>query len=152
RHLMPATQTYLRAAVHPDGRLLAVAMTDGVGFWDLATGEELRFFAAGWQSDLIFEPEPQGGLLMVGSGGVLRCSIRTNAFGPVAYEIGRPQQLLKVRGDAIALNGDGSIMGLAARNVSQNQPFAGAWLRHADAPDQVRHLDAGKDLRKVSVS
>ena len=47
RQLMPATESYSHAAVHPDGQLLAVAMTDGVGFWDMNTGEELRFFAAG---------------------------------------------------------------------------------------------------------
>src|SRR5262249_23717858 len=33
--------TYGGGAIHPDGRLLAVAMSDGIRLWDLQTGDEL---------------------------------------------------------------------------------------------------------------
>ncbi len=38
---VPGQQEYFRAAVHPDGRLLACGLSDGFGLWDLATGSAL---------------------------------------------------------------------------------------------------------------
>ena len=44
------------AAVHPDGRLLACGMADGVGLWDLVTGSALAFIPMDRVKSVLFEP------------------------------------------------------------------------------------------------
>ncbi len=54
---LPKNGNYRRAAVHPDGRLVACSMSDGFGIWDLDTGAELRSIPSEWGNNLaLFEP------------------------------------------------------------------------------------------------
>ena len=39
----PKMESTIGVAVHPDGRMLACAMTDGFGLWDLENGVEIGF-------------------------------------------------------------------------------------------------------------
>jgi WD40 repeat protein len=159
RHLKPPSEIYICAAVHPQGRLLAVGMNNGVGFWDLATGEELRYLATGPVGALLFEVSPalqsnqdtdRGSGLLIGSLGVWRCSILEKGLDPATYEIGRPQQVLKVGASGIASSDDRSVVGIASRRVSGNYK-PGAWICSKKF-ETVDALAPGEDIVRVAVS
>src|SRR5207248_1382316 len=68
------------AAVSPDGRLLAIALGEGVAFWDLATGMELAHLPLAKVRSLFFEPG--GALVTADSTGTYRWPIRPDAATP----------------------------------------------------------------------
>ena len=67
---------YRSAAIHRDGRLLAVATSRGVAMWDLAHGTEIAFLPIGDVLQVMFESS--GDLLTSGAIGVRRWPVRIN--------------------------------------------------------------------------
>lgn len=57
-------------AAGPDGRLVATAMMDGVGFWDLVSGSELGFIPMPGRNGNRVVSEASGALLTLGTAGV----------------------------------------------------------------------------------
>ena len=57
--------SYFVPSISPDGRLIAVGLSDGVGIWDVTTGQPLSFLSTGLTYAVQFEPT--GSLLTSGS-------------------------------------------------------------------------------------
>jgi serine/threonine protein kinase/tetratricopeptide (TPR) repeat protein/WD40 repeat protein len=147
---LPAKINYHLAAIHPDGRLLAVSMGDGFGLWDLATGSELAFIARGVVvADLRFEPS--GALLTADLSGVFRWPIRADPGSPDRLVVGPPERL-PLRVARIGQNRDGRVIVGCARPVGGWEADAGGWILHSDRPQQPIRLDAGADIGWVAVS
>jgi serine/threonine protein kinase/WD40 repeat protein len=143
---------YSRVAVHPEGRLLAVAKVDGVGLWDLATGSQLDFIpGAGTDNRGLFEPS--GALLtLVAPAGLSRWPIRKEANGDRAWAIGPPERLPLPHGHDLDQSRDGRVIVSCARTVGTQQAYAGGWILHADRPKEPIRLDAGADILSIAVS
>ncbi|HMC65742.1 MAG TPA: hypothetical protein VKI65_12450, partial [Gemmataceae bacterium] len=135
--------SYQITAIRSDGRLLAVAMLDGVGLWDLTSGMELAFIKSPASNFVLFEPS--GALLTNGSAGLLRWPIRAEPAAPGVLRIGPPHKLC-VPGPIchVACSADGRVIALSQ--------FLGGQVLHADRPDQPVRLEPHDDARYVAVS
>jgi serine/threonine protein kinase/WD40 repeat protein len=76
--------------VHPDGRLLAVGMDDGVHLWDLARGREITDGLPGQTNTVHFRPDGQG-LLTCGNSLLRHWPIHTEERAPHGLHIGPPR-------------------------------------------------------------
>ncbi len=134
---------YLITSIRSDGRLLAVAMTDGVGLWELPSGKELSFLESPGTNYVLFEPS--GALLTNGASGLLRWPVQADPAAPGLLGIGPPHKLA-IPGPIchVACSSDGQVIA-----VSQWQ--GGSVLR-ADRPDQPVSLTPHGDARYVAVS
>ena len=131
------------AAIQADGRLLAAGMYGGVGLWDLASGRELNFIELPGINLVLFEPS--GALLTNGSAGLLRWPIQTDAATPGVRRIGPPQKL-SLPGSNCKI--DSSLDG----RVLASPQYQGAFVLHADRPDQPVRLEPHHDVRYIAVS
>jgi serine/threonine protein kinase/WD40 repeat protein len=89
-HVSDGPMEYRRSEVRPGGRVLALAMSRGVAFWDLARGAELAFLPIGNVWNLMFEAS--GDLITTGSLGVRRWPARLDVDRG-EFRIGPPTQL-----------------------------------------------------------
>ncbi len=137
------------AALHPGGRLLAAATEDGVGLWDFVRGTELRPIPfPRTVGRVLFEPS--GALLTSGLDGTYRWPVRIERD---IASVGPPQRLaLPGSTHDLAQSRDGRMTALAVRAAGQGAKEAGAWVLHADRPRRPLRLDAGEDVRYLSVS
>src|SRR5205085_10274179 len=105
----PGPMTYGNPSVHPDGRLLAVGMNQGVGFWDLITGDELGFLPTGApHTQVLFEPS---GDLITQNPGVFRWPVRSDPGDPSRIRVGPPRQLpLAGNGNIYSVSRDGHVL------------------------------------------
>ena len=79
-------------AIHPEGRLLAVGMYDGVDLWDLATGKHLQWIKlAPGTNHILFDPF--GALLTNGPDGVRRWPVQVGTPSAELVRVGPPQKL-----------------------------------------------------------
>ena len=119
---------YLTTAISGDGKLLASAMADGVGLWDLANGRPLTFLPTrGFASSVEFEPS--GALVACGEMGLVRWKIDIDATDSKTIHIGPQQQLLNSPGaKAMGMSHDGRI-------VAQAMGWGGlVWDRNSIGP------------------
>jgi WD40 repeat protein/tRNA A-37 threonylcarbamoyl transferase component Bud32 len=89
------------SSVHPGGRLLAAPVSegkvltgatgDGVGLWDLSSGQFLRLLAVGAQQSAQFDAA--GNLLTCGVGGTRRWPVRADPESPDSLTVGPPEVL-----------------------------------------------------------
>ncbi len=128
------------AAVHGDGRLLALGMQDGFGLFDLESGRALDFIKLPGLIHVLFEP---GGLLTQISGCLMRWPIQPDPASPALLRVGPPEKL-SLPWSVSAASGDGRVMA-----VPQNW---GALVVHRDRPDQPIRLERHDDVRNVAVS
>src|SRR5262249_30555023 len=82
---------YRPSAVSPKARLLAAAMSDGLGFWDCRTGTPLDFVPLEGTWKVLFESS--GVLLTPHSAGVYRWPVRPDPAAPERLRIGPPERL-----------------------------------------------------------
>jgi WD40 repeat protein len=135
-----------QSAVHPDGRLLAAAMPDGVHLWDLKDGKYLASLRSSPTYGVLFEPEPSGALLTNAPEGLYRWPVRADRTAPDSLHIGPPERLSAPGSDCnLACSGDGCV-------IANPQRHRGAVVLHKDRPDQVVALGPHADVRCVSVS
>jgi serine/threonine protein kinase/WD40 repeat protein len=141
---VPERVTYGRYALHPNGRLLAVAMNDGIGFWDLTSGRQLAFQPLGWVNSVLFEPS--GALLSYGLAGLQRWPAQTEPALAGLLRFGPPQRLPVQEGDVqMAHSQDGrvpAISGGSRRGV----------VLHSDRQGQLVQLGPHGDVRSIAVS
>jgi serine/threonine protein kinase/WD40 repeat protein/Flp pilus assembly protein TadD len=81
---------YRDGAISPDGRLLAVAMDDGVRLWNPAGGGELDFLPLGRTWSVCFQADGRE-LLTVSESGIRRWPLRNEGGTPGVVRIGPPQ-------------------------------------------------------------
>jgi serine/threonine protein kinase/WD40 repeat protein len=136
-------RNYDRPSVRFDGRLLAVALRDGVGFWDLEGNAQLAFVDCPDCKQVLFEPS--GSLLTSGSQGLYRWPVREKPETTGCFRIGPPQQV-QVPGAICHIDNsrDGQMIG-----ISQ---FDGGCAFPANHPDQVVRFVPHEDARYVAVS
>jgi serine/threonine protein kinase/WD40 repeat protein len=143
---------YLRATVHPNGRLLACAMSDGFAIWDLETGTELDPIPSEWPNNFVlFEPSGAS-LLTLSYAGLSRWPIRSVIGSTGELSIGPPEPLPLPNGEGLDQSHDGRVTVTCDRSVSTQQPFAGGWILRSDRPNEPIRLDAGADVIHVAVS
>jgi len=134
---------YFQPSIHRDGRLMAIGVGGGVGFWDIATGRELHFLALPGINFALFEPD--GSLLTNGPSGLRRWPVRIDSMSPECIRLGPPQKL-SVPGSIfdLAVSKDGKIIGSAQSN--------GAFVLHTDRPKYPIRLTPHPDARYVAAS
>jgi len=142
--------SYWCVAVHPDGRLLACGMDDGIGLWDLATGSALAFIPMDRVKSVLFEPS--GALLTLSLTGLSRWPIGKGLESAGELSIGPPEPLRLSVGSSLSESHDGRVLASCDRAVSVEQPFAGGWILHTDAPKKRIRLDLGTDMGFIAVS
>jgi serine/threonine protein kinase/WD40 repeat protein len=150
---LPKDVRYASVAVGgKQNQLLAAAMTDGVGFWNLETGAELHFLPRpDFVRQVIFEP----------SGTLLTMEKTTGVFRWVVPEdVGRPggpplEPLEKLpfpnEGNAMSQSGNGRVLAMAVRKNVGKEQLAGIWVLHADQREPMR-LDPQAGAAHVAVS
>ncbi len=147
---------YSKPSISADGRLLAVAITGGVGLWDLETGWFLNFLPLHGRDSrayfVLFEPGPAGALLSGDRSGTYRWPIHGDDSKPGRRRIGPPQPLALPPGWHTSQSSDGRVLASCFRTVGDWQPWAGAWVLRADQPDSPLHLAAGADFDYATVS
>jgi serine/threonine protein kinase/WD40 repeat protein len=139
-------------------QLLAVAMSDGIGFWNLETGAELPFQRRqNMVTQVLFEP--RGTLLTLEpEKGVYRWEIPADFAKPGGRHLGAPKQLafFPRGGSAMSESRDGRVLVVAARYlVSTKEPagkWAGIWVLNTDQPEASLRLDAEAGAAHVAVS
>jgi serine/threonine protein kinase/WD40 repeat protein len=150
----PKDVHYYSAAVSgKDPQLLAVAMSDGVGFWNLNTGAELPFERRqGGVKQVLFEPS--GTLLTLEpETGVYRWGVPADFTKPDGLRLDPPQKLpFPIGGYAISQSRDGHVLAMASRNTFGNEERAGTWVLRADQPDALLRLDRQDGAAHVAVS
>jgi serine/threonine protein kinase/WD40 repeat protein len=142
---------YLRVSVHPDGRLLACAMTDGFGLWDLVNGSALGFIPIAWRNNNVLF-EPSGSLLTLSATGLARWPINKGLDATGELSIGPPETLPLPNGSDIGQSRDGRVIVTCDRRSSTQIPYAGGWILRADQPNKPIRLDAGADIASIAVS
>jgi WD40 repeat protein len=152
RNVLHSRDKYFVAAVHPEGRLLAVAKVDGVGLWDLASGSQLAFIPGGDPNNRVLF-EPSGALLaLVEPTGLSRWPIRKEANASHKWVVGPPERLPLPPGSDLDQSRDGKVIVSCDRAVGTHQAYAGGWILHADRPKEPIRLDAGADIWCIAVS
>ncbi len=130
---------YRQSEVRRDGRVLALALSGGVAFWDLARGSELAFLPIGNVWKLMFEAS--GDLITNGSLGARRWPVRLDADRG-EFRIGPPTQLPLPAGvGGIAEDRQGRIVAVAD---------GGAAL--VATPERLIRVGPLDDCRNVAVS
>jgi WD40 repeat protein/tRNA A-37 threonylcarbamoyl transferase component Bud32/Tfp pilus assembly protein PilF len=147
----PQGVSYGRPALSPDGRLLAVLMSDGVGFWDLEARRWLDFLKLDRQRYFVHFT-PDGALLLTDESGTYRWPVRRDRAAPSLWRFGPPEALALPPGDAVAQSADGRMLAVGCRRIVATEPWAGAWVLHTDRPDKPESLDVGKDIESVALS
>jgi eukaryotic-like serine/threonine-protein kinase len=128
-----------KLSFHPEGRLAAVPMSDGIRLFDLETGDEL---AALPQSNYAVAFQEDGALLTNGDRGLLRWPIQNVA--PAEWQVGPPKLLLSRSFIDMASDRTGNVIGQATGNgailvrSSKDPVFLGP---HVDA----RHIAISPD-------
>jgi WD40 repeat protein len=133
--------------VHPGGRLLAAAGTDGaVVVIDLAAGREVATLPApvDWERPLLWEPS--GNLLTCGSSGCRRWPLRADPAEPGRYRLGPGEQLLSFRSlDEWGSSADG-------QTIAVPDYDRGAVVVHRGQPARTVPLQPQQDVRHCAVS
>jgi serine/threonine protein kinase/WD40 repeat protein len=142
---------YSVAVCSKQPELLAVAMSDGVGFWNLNTGAELHFLERAFVNQVLFEPS--GTLLTLEEdSGVFRWRVGGDLASPGGLRLDPPEKLaFPPGGVAISQSRDGRVLAMSVRRLVERKQWAGTWVLHADQPPR-RLEDAEPDAAHVAVS
>jgi WD40 repeat protein/serine/threonine protein kinase len=130
-----------QGAVHRDGRLLAVAMSDGARLWDLETGDEVAHIATTQLGGVAFAPDA---LVTNGPAGLFLWPIRQGPQPGTAWQIGPPRWVSGGAFMNISASADG-------RRIAQPVQ-GGALILHRDHPEQVTRLGPQDDVRGARIS
>jgi WD40 repeat protein len=146
-------KVHILQAASPDGRLVAAACSDGIGFWDLTSGGELAFIPmpGGGVYRLVFESS--GALLTLGPTGVSRWPVNADPVASERLTVGPPERLEGLPiGHTLGQSRDGRVIVTCARRINVQEPYAGGWVLHTDRPDPPIPLDRGGEIGWITVS
>jgi serine/threonine protein kinase/WD40 repeat protein/tetratricopeptide (TPR) repeat protein len=138
-------------AVHPGGRLAALAHPNGLALFDLQTGRELAFIPIpkGCGSAVF---DGTGNLLTNGFAGFFRWPVRSNPVRSSQLILGPPERLPFQRGDHdIGASRDGQVLAQAMWNGYNMQDYAGGWVLHPKSA-HLHWVEAGSSVWSASVS
>ncbi len=136
--------SYIGGSLHPNGRLLALAMWDGARIWDLPSGRQLAWLRIGRTGGVWFEPS--GALLTNGDAGWWRWPLHADEAAGSRLRIGPPDRL-PVPGMFMMISGshDSRVLAVPLKN-------GGGAVLHADQPYQSIRLVPQRDVRGIAVS
>ena len=134
-----ADLSYWIGDVHPDGRLFALTMTDGIRLWDLETGNEVGLIRLPYFMHLKFATAES--LLTNGSGGLLHWPVRHMGAD---FQFGPPEYLTGGAWVAVSTSKDGQVIAQARQ--------AGSLVLHRDRLERPIMLQPQSDVRTVSIS
>jgi WD40 repeat protein len=150
----PKEVYYRSAAVgEKQPELLAVAMSDGVGFWNLETGAELLFVPRPtFVLQVLFEPS--GSLVTLEEdAGVYRWAVPADFARRDGVRLGPPEKLpFPPAGGNLSQSRNGRVLALAVRSSHRKEHWAGTWVLHADQPEPRIRLDPQAGAAYVAVS
>jgi serine/threonine protein kinase/WD40 repeat protein/Tfp pilus assembly protein PilF len=133
----------LSSAIHPNGRLLAVGMSSGVGFWDIDRDVAVGSLPIGTTRSLLFEPS--GDLVTMGRTGLARWPVHPGHDDPDSIRVGPPDLLMTTNGENIAGSRDGRILAFC-------QNYASPIVIDRDRPKARIRLEPHADVRYITVS
>jgi WD40 repeat protein len=146
------------AAIHPGGRLAAMAQRGAVALFDLESGRELArvptndpsFQGPGLENHPSLAFDGAGNLFTTHMSGAFRWPVRMDAANPVRVVIGPPERLpLKPGQNDIAASRDGQV--IAQCMWVGYGMHGGGWILHPNSP--VPHqVDAGTSMGACSVT
>jgi WD40 repeat protein len=141
------------ADIGPDNRLLAVQTDDdGIGFWDLGTGQELGRLPPGGHEFPLFLPGPPAALLTGGQPGFLRWPLVGTGGSPVpTLRIGPPETLSRLNVLPTSHGREGQVV-TACAQVHRGGADAGGWVFHAERNGSPRCLLKGQEVMNIAVS
>jgi serine/threonine protein kinase/WD40 repeat protein/Tfp pilus assembly protein PilF len=125
-------------SISPDSQLLAVAMADGVGIWDLARRQMLAFLEVGPTNSVFFSPRGDE-LITGGAGGLHRWPIRVADLAPDLLRIGPPRRAVRDVVKQFSGTPDGRLLAAAVSDLGglvlriDADVGNGPWLPHAGA-------------------
>src|SRR5262249_1185393 len=110
-------------AVHPDGRLAALGLTDGLALFDLETGRERAFAPGpGGGSSACFDGA--GNLFTNSPAGLFRCPVRPDPTQRGRLTVGPPERLPGHPANrSVATSRDGRV-------IAQASYESGGWVLH----------------------
>jgi serine/threonine protein kinase/WD40 repeat protein len=145
---------YAQCAVSPTGRLLAVSMEDGLGFWDVRTGAPLDLLRLSPPCSIAFEAP--GALLTSGPVGPCRWPVQPDPASPGLVRIGPPERLpfptLCRVGGLQRPNSGLQIACSADGRVVVGVQLSGTLVWHRDRPGELIQIALPSDARYLSVS
>jgi WD40 repeat protein len=148
----PGTAYYSSAAVGgKEGEVLAVAMHDGVGFWNLNTGAELGFLPRpNVVPQVLFEPS--GTLLTLEEeAGVFRWALPVNWARGDGLRLEPIEKLpFPTGGYAIAQSRRDEVLAMSVRDVIGMVEWAGIWVLDAERPESLLRIQT--DAAHLAVS
>jgi serine/threonine protein kinase/WD40 repeat protein len=150
---MPKKLHYYGAAVSGKRQqLLAVAMHDGIGFWNLETGAEIAFISRASAVLQVICDDSGALLTLEDDAGVFRWVVPEGFGKPGGPPMGPPQKLaFPPVGSEISASRDGKVVALSVRALFRWKPFVGTWLLHAGPQERLVRLD-DRDTNHVAVS
>jgi eukaryotic-like serine/threonine-protein kinase len=134
---------FLCSALHPNGRLLAVGTTSGVGFWDIDRDVSVASLPIGQTQSLLFEPS--GDLLTMGRTGLARWPVRKDPADSNSLRVGPPDLLSTTKGERISHSRDGRIL-------ARCQDYASPIVLDFEHPGSSIRLGPQSDVRYIAVS
>lgn len=151
RNDLPRAPYYRSATVGGEqGELLAVAINEGVGFWNLNTGAELGFLSRPTVvRQVMFEPS--GTLLTLEEeAGVFRWTLPRLWSAADGLPLEPTEKLPFPRGYALAQSHDGRVLALSVRDTIGMEQWAGVWL--LDREQRASPLHIKTDAAHLTVS
>ncbi len=131
------------SALHPGGRLLAIANTSGVGFWDIDRDVSVAWLPIGQTLSLMFEPS--GDLLTLGRTGLARWPVRTLPDDTNSIRVGPPALLSNDHSGRMARSRDGRLLGLCYDHMN---PI----VMDLDHPATTIRLGPQTDVHYITIS
>jgi eukaryotic-like serine/threonine-protein kinase len=131
------------SALHPNGRLLAIGMTNGVGFWDIERDVSVASLPIGQTNSIRFAPS--GELITMGRTGLAKWPVREGPRGSNSFQVGPPELLTTHAGLNIDLSRDG-------RLLAHSQDHADAIVLDFDRPGTPIRLGPQADVRYIAIS
>lgn len=135
-------------AVHPDGRLAAVGLRDGLALFDLQSGCERAFaFIPGGGGYTCFDGD--GNLYLSNGIGLYRWPVRPDPTQLNRLIVGPPEPLpFYAGGRCLAASHDGRVIALS--NFTYEETNGGGWVLHPKDPKPRRIEKARNRLASVS--
>ena len=84
---------YFDGGISPDGRLLAMGMSDGVRIWEIASGREAAFLPIRRTPSVFFQPDGRE-LITCGDTGLHRWAIPARTGSAQPFQLGPPQRMM----------------------------------------------------------
>jgi eukaryotic-like serine/threonine-protein kinase len=131
------------SALHPNGRLLAVGMTNGVSLWDIDRDVSIASLPIGLTNSVLFDPS--GRLLTMSRTGLARWPVHKIPGDSNSLQVGPPELMMNHKGLNIDQSRNGTLLAVC-------QDSASPVVLDLDHPGSPIRLGPQADVRYISIS